>query len=190
MFARAPRANGSDDMSDPYSDCHTRRHRCWRLACVSRSCAFDQPCGASRVTGRRAVRRVRRRAVEVELVGQFDKDGDGRLEPRRTRRRAGPRRRWTCSSADAAAGSASAAPRDSGRRLTPADVRRIRQRPALRPRHAAHDLPPVRGRRLGKRARRVLQHRRRGAGDDDRGRQALQGRRRPLPRRIVVLHGA
>ena len=61
---------------------------------------------------------------------------------------------------------------------------------ALRPRHAAHDLPRVRERGLGAGARRLQQHRRRSARDGDRRRQDLQGRRRPLPRRVVVHDGA
>ena len=71
--------------------------------------------------------------------------------------------------------------------------RRQERRPgrALRPSGLSDAVPPVREHhRLGERAGGVLRHRRGGARHRHRRRRDLQGRRRPLPRHVVVPHGA
>ena len=66
----------------------------------------------------------------------------------------------------------------------------VRQRTVLRRQGAAHHLHPVSGAQLGGAARAQLpsRHRRPGSGHDRR--QRVSRRRRPLPRQLVVPHGA
>ncbi len=108
------------------------------------------------------------------------------------RRRASGSRRSRCSDPAGAAGASEIRRAANGR---PEALPRRRQGPSgqsrLRPGHAAHGLPEVRCRRLGTGAGGLQQHRRRRAGRAHGRRQDLQGaRRRPFPRRVVVLHGA
>ena len=131
---------------------------------------------------------------ERKILAQFDKDKNKRLEPRRAKgrarvaRHAADVRSWRQARRAWLRGAASRRP-SPGKRLSPADVKSYPAAAALRSRDAAHDLPPVRGSRLGAGAGRLQQHRRRRAGDGHRRRQDLQGRRRALPRHVVVLHG-
>ena len=103
--------------------------------------------------------------------------------PPRRSRNARPRGRGWPRTASAGAASAAAA-RGGGRGMAAgspgpgAEAGRrqdLRDRAALRSRGPADDLPAVRERRLGAGARRLQQHRRRGARRGDRRRQDLQG---------------
>ena len=145
---------------------------------------------------RRAVRQERRQAARCRRAqGGARVAGDQRRRPRRIRwtRAAGGRGPGpTAVLADAAAVGGRAAAWSPARRVarssrpTSAPTRRDRSTT----RHAAHALPRVRERRLGAGARRLQQHRRRSARDRDRRRHDLQGRRRALPRHVVVHDGA
>ena len=136
--------------------------------------------GGGGTQDRRAVRQERRQAARHRGAQGRARVARRRARPRGFGRRGGP----------GGFGRGGMAPGTPGPKLTPADVKSYPDRAALRPRHAAHGLPPVRERRLGAGARGLQQHRRRSAGDRHRRRQDLQERRRALPRRVVVHDGA
>ena len=138
-----------------------------------------RPEGA-RAQARRAVRQGRRQASERR-----------RAQGRRARCSSRSRRDAAAAAAVAAgrggmAGTAAAPKLDAGRRQA---RRRARCRSTTSGTLRTLFLE-FENERLGSRADGVQQHRRRGAGDADRRRQDLQGRRRPLPRRVVVLRRA
>ena len=95
------------------------------------------------------------------------------------------------SAADAGSAAAAASPR---RRRAGASRRPTSSRSPARPLYDPSALRTIflqfEEQRLGTGAGGLQQHRRRRAGHGDRRRQDVQGRRRALPRDVVVLHGA